>query len=175
MTTGLLRRAARFGALALVAAYVLATIALASSERRLVFPVPPPRPLGPLPPGVVQIDACGSDGVRCLYAPAAPGQPTVVAFHGNGEQLADLVWMVRERAGSRLMKDRFDSLSKASAVKIPALVVHGTHDDVIPFDQGRTLAAHLHATFLAVPGADHRDILQHPGVMEAIERFAAGG
>lgn len=261
-------RVARGVLLGLGAGYLMLALALTGLSRRLIFPVPPARPLH-LPPGMERIDACGAEGVLCLYVRAPPDGPTLVFFHGNGEQLADFVpdlarWsaqgvgvlaveypgypgapgspsevsllaaaraalahlrgplgvppartvlfgrslgtgvataLAREGAGERLVlvspftslpavgqrvfpflpvrwlvRDRFDSLTKAPSVKIPVLVLHGTQDEVVPFDLGRTLAGRFpHATFVPVPGAGHNDILDRPSVIDALLEFVRSG
>jgi uncharacterized protein len=65
--------------------------------------------------------------------------------------------------GRLLVRDRFDSLSKAAALKLPTLVVHGEQDEVVPFSQGRTLAGAIHgAEWVSVPRAGHNDVLERP-------------
>lgn len=58
-----------------------------------------------------------------------------------------------------LMRDRFDSASRAPGIALPVLVLHGTNDEVIPFDLGKALAAKFpNARFVEVTGAHHNDI-----------------
>jgi hypothetical protein len=56
-----------------------------------------------------------------------------------------------------LMRNRFDTLSLASKIAIPVLIMSGTADQTVPFDMGKTLAARLgrHATFVPFPGEGH--------------------
>lgn len=71
-----------------------------------------------------------------------------------------------------LMRDRFDSLSRASALKVPTLIIHGTRDSVIPFELGQALAAAIPgAVFLAIEGADHNDLLDRESTLQAIFSF----
>ncbi|WP_137700172.1 alpha/beta hydrolase [Marimonas lutisalis] len=59
------------------------------------------------------------------------------------------------------MRAKFDSLSKAGALRAPLLVLHGDRDAVIPISQGRQLFAAAPArikTFLTVPGGGHTDL-----------------
>jgi uncharacterized protein len=60
------------------------------NQRRLVFPVPAGA-REPELPGSALLRIPGPEGtpVFALHVPAPPGAPTVVHFHGNGEQLAD--------------------------------------------------------------------------------------
>lgn len=71
-----------------------------------------------------------------------------------------------------LMRDRFDSASRAAGIERPVLVVHGTRDAVVPFELGRALAAKFpHARFLEVPGAGHNDVWDAGPTLEEVLRF----
>lgn len=56
-------------------------------------------------------------------------------------------------------RSRFDSLAKIARVRAPVLVIHGTQDDVVPFEMGRKLyeAAREPKTFYPIEGARHDD------------------
>lgn len=74
-----------------------------------------------------------------------------------------------------LMRDRFDSSSRAAAITIPTLIIHGTGDEVIPFDLGHELSQRIAGSkFLAVKGAHHNDIWGNPSVLDAVFDFVAG-
>jgi pimeloyl-ACP methyl ester carboxylesterase len=47
-----------------------------------------------------------------------------------------------------LVLDRYDSLGRAPAIRVPALVIHGRRDDLIPVAMGEELAAALGARFV---------------------------
>jgi pimeloyl-ACP methyl ester carboxylesterase len=71
-----------------------------------------------------------------------------------------------------LVRDRFDSASKVGEVTIPALVVHGTDDEVIPFAMGERIARLLpSARFESLLGAHHNDVWQFSSLMESIVAF----
>ncbi len=58
-----------------------------------------------------------------------------------------------------LMRDKFDSKSKAASITMPVLVAHGDVDEVVPFDMGETLAHTFpHGVFAPVPGGHHTDM-----------------
>jgi len=57
-----------------------------------------------------------------------------------------------------LVRDRFDSLDRAPAVAVPALVMHGRRDDVIPFVLGERLAAALPGARLLPLEGGHNDV-----------------
>jgi len=74
---------------------------------------------------------------------------------------------------SWLMRDRFMSLDRAPSVRVPALVFHGTSDEVIPFEMGRRLSAAIPgARFRAVGGGDHNP---HGAVFPELVAFLRGG
>jgi pimeloyl-ACP methyl ester carboxylesterase len=72
-----------------------------------------------------------------------------------------------------LLRERYDSLAAAQRIGIPALGVHGTRDEIIPVEQGRSVNAALgaDAEWLEIESAGHNDLLSHPPVWEAIRAF----
>lgn len=71
-----------------------------------------------------------------------------------------------------LMRDKFDSASRAAEVKVPVLVIHGTDDEVIPFDLGQALAGKFNAGhFVQIPGGHHNDLWDRPEVVREVMRF----
>ncbi|WNG35527.1 alpha/beta hydrolase [Archangium violaceum] len=254
-----------------VLSYLVLCLLVFLFQRSIVFPVPPGA-REPQMPGATLLRIPGREGstVYVLHVTAPPGAPTVVHFHGNGDQLADQVpvaWrfkeaglgfyvmeypgyglaaergpseqgiyaaaevalahlhgalgvprertvlqgqslgsgvaveMARRGLGARLVlltpytslvdmgarvfpwlparllvRDRFDSAAKAPEVKMPVLIVHGTRDEVIPVDMGRTLGRLFpHATVRLVEGATHNDVFYTPGVLQELVRFARAG
>jgi len=63
------------------------------------------------------------------------------------------------------VKSRFDSLQKIREVRAPILIVHGTRDDVVPFEMGQQLfaAAPEPKRFYPLEGAGHNDLLEVGG------------
>jgi uncharacterized protein len=74
--------------------YVGLCVLLFVSQRSLVFPAPPevgePRLEGAR---LLRIPGPGGAPVYVLHVGAREGEPTVVHFHGNGEQLGDQAWL----------------------------------------------------------------------------------
>lgn len=74
--------------------------------------------------------------------------------------------------------DQFDNLAKAGRVHCPALVFHGTADEVIAFTHGQNLYAALPEPkrHLWIDGARHNDIFQRAGgqILREIQSFAGG-
>lgn len=66
-------------------------------------------------------------------------------------------WFVPVRA---LLQDQFDSLAKIAAVKTPLVIIHGTQDKIVPYDQGKALfeaAGSDQKIFIELKGAGHMD------------------
>jgi fermentation-respiration switch protein FrsA (DUF1100 family) len=63
-----------------------------------------------------------------------------------------------------LMRERFDSLAKAPRVAVPALLLHGTDDSVVPYEMGVQLAAALpQARLITIEGGHHTDLFLGAG------------
>ncbi|HYL80281.1 MAG TPA: alpha/beta fold hydrolase [Candidatus Acidoferrum sp.] len=58
-----------------------------------------------------------------------------------------------------LLQTKYDSLRKIEEVRVPLLVLHGDHDEWVPYEQGRRLfdAANEPKTLYTIPGAHHND------------------
>lgn len=73
-----------------------------------------------------------------------------------------------------LMRDRFDSKSRAADVKIPTLIIHGTDDEVIPFALGQELGTLIAgAKFVAKQGRHHNDLWDDETVQDAVFDFVS--
>ncbi len=244
----------------------------AAAQKRLIYPAPSevvePRARGA---ELWRLPGSGARTVFALYAPAPRGAPTVVHFHGNGEQLADqaplvralseaglgacaveypgyglsranppgeqsiyqdaetalrhlaslgvpassvvlegqslgtgvAVEMARRGYGSRLIlispytslvdmarhvapflpvgklvTERFETASKAPGLELPALVIHGEDDEIIPVSMGRRVAKLLpHAQLVIVAGGHHNDLFAVDGrdLLRRIVGFARDG
>ena len=78
-------------------------------------------------------------------------------------------WMV-----GLLARESYDSLGTASGIAIPALVVHGDQDSIIPPAHGRRVAAALpQSRWVEMPGYGHNDLLAATQVWRELERFLA--
>lgn len=72
--------------------------------------------------------------------------------------------------------DPYDSRTAAHRIELPALIMHGTRDRIIPAGHGEAVARALAgpARWVEVPGAGHNDLLGQPEVWTELERFLAG-
>ena len=250
--------------------YLVLCVAAFVLQRSMLFPAPKAAIQLPKSQGFSRLPLSGELFVDTYHLPAPPGAPTVVHFHGNGEQLLDqmdlgtrmhtwglgflaveypgygaspgsptedgiyaaadaaLSWlrtqgvppertvlsgrsigtgvaveMARRGHGARVMlvspytsipelaglyfpflptrllvRDRFDTVSKAPAVGLPVLIIHGEQDTLIPVDMGRQLGARFaHATVETVADAGHNDVLERSGtkLVDRMAAFALGG
>ena len=69
-----------------------------------------------------------------------------------------------------LMRDRFNSESRASDVKVPTLIVHGTNDQVIPYELGERMSkAIAGAKLLTIDKAGHNDLWDRPETLSIFD------
>lgn len=69
--------------------------------------------------------------------------------------------------------DRFDNAAKAPSVEQPALVVHGTIDEVVPAWMGEKVAELLpRSKLLLAPNMGHNDVFDREDVLDAIAKYA---
>jgi pimeloyl-ACP methyl ester carboxylesterase len=69
--------------------------------------------------------------------------------------------------------DCYDSAAAARAIALPALVIHGARDDLVPVEQGRRVAAALPGLrrLVIVDQAQHNDLLTFPETWAALAAF----
>ena len=74
-----------------------------------------------------------------------------------------------------LLRDRFDSFSRISAVRCPVLVIAGRGDTIVPAAQSIRLHDHARGPrrLLLIDGADHNDdaLLSGPQIIGAVREF----
>lgn len=83
---------------------------------------------------------------------------------------------------SAMVRYPMDNRRKVSQVTLPKLLLHGTDDEVIPFEMGEELGARAQApvTFVPLPGAMHNDTyaadpdLYYGAIDEFVEGVVAG-
>ncbi|HSF38516.1 MAG TPA: alpha/beta hydrolase, partial [Thermoanaerobaculia bacterium] len=75
-----------------------------------------------------------------------------------------------------LLRERYDSRAAAKEVRVPALVIHGERDELIPVSQGKEIAETLAGStrWVPVPRAGHNDLLGERVVWEEMEGFFRG-
>ena len=74
-----------------------------------------------------------------------------------------------------LVTTKYDALSKITRVQAPVMVLHGDHDEIVPFAMGRELfdAAKGPKRFYTIEGAGHNDTYHvgGPAYFEALREF----
>jgi uncharacterized protein len=124
----------------------------------------------------------GPSAVTLWGTSIGTGVASEMAARGHGSALVlvcpftSLVAMGRKLAPflpvSLLLRDRFDTLAKAPNLRIPALVVHGTEDELIPLAMGRAVAEALpNARFVEVQGGHHNDLYEREDVLATLVAF----
>ncbi len=77
-----------------------------------------------------------------------------------------------------VLPDAFDTLARAPSLRVPVLVIHGDHDEVIPYAMGQTLARAIPgARLLTIEGGHHNDLFAVAGerILGEVSAFAATG
>ena len=71
------------------------------------------------------------------------------------------------------LKDRYPSLERAGSLDVPTLVIAGTADSVIPYEQSETMAAALDAELTSIVGADHNNwqLIADPALLDGIAQY----
>ncbi|MGW3961725.1 alpha/beta hydrolase [Amycolatopsis sp. NPDC005003] len=69
-----------------------------------------------------------------------------------------------------LLRDRFPVKEQAARLRVPAVVVAGGRDSLVPPSQSREVAAAASARLVEIPGADHNDpvLLDGPELIAAV-------
>lgn len=71
-----------------------------------------------------------------------------------------------------LMRESYDSIAAARKVRVPALVIHGERDDLIPVEHGRAVSGALaRSRWVAIPWAGHNDLLAGEEVWKEMDSF----
>jgi hypothetical protein len=139
--------------------------------------------------GLVRERALDRAGVPLLYWGRSLG--TAVAAYAASVQAPDAIVLEAGFPSARALFERqplmrvlslfssyrFPTASWMSSVRVPALVLHGTADSVIPFRMGERLFEGLRGPkrFHAIPGGDHNDLAPRDGeaYWEAVAAFVA--
>jgi pimeloyl-ACP methyl ester carboxylesterase len=77
---------------------------------------------------------------------------------------------------SLMLRDRYDSLSRAAELAVPTLVVLAGRDRVVPPEHGRRLADAIEPAFVTVqevPEAGHFDVMDRTAYRDALRGFLA--
>lgn len=104
-----------------------------------------------------------------------PGALILEASFTSLEAMARRLYPILPRVLFRRLKGRFDTLQLVKGVTSPVLVVHGTGDEIVPFEMGEALlaAAPEPKAWLPVQGAGHNDVfwVGGPDYFRSLARF----
>jgi alpha-beta hydrolase superfamily lysophospholipase len=116
------------------------------------------------------------DGGVVIGAPSAPLRAIAYFLEGKklpGKLLARLmVDRLRETIG--IDPRELSTARNLPGVQVPVLVVHGTDDPVVPFEEGGRIAAFVPPEYRStfwVEGGRHGDVLVRDDVVEAVSAF----
>jgi len=111
----------------------------------------------------------GPDRVVLLGVSLGTGVATEMARRGFGARMVlispftSVVAMAKRIlffVPASFVRHKFDTVSKAAAIDLPVLILHGTEDEVVPYAMGERLARVFpHAELVPVSGAHHNDLL----------------
>lgn len=93
------------------------------------------------------------------------------------DRLCDVMTRAAYLPACYLPVDKWRTARDVSAITAPVLVLHGTADALIPFSQGKSLAARFEdrpdtdTTMVALPGVGHTGLIEAPGYLDAIDEF----
>jgi alpha-beta hydrolase superfamily lysophospholipase len=120
------------------------------------------------------LDALASDGVSpsrtVLWGTSlGSGVAAEMAARGRGAALILVTPFTSIRAvatriapllpASLYMGDHYDTLSKASAIRVPTLIIHGDRDELVPYSMGQALSAAIPgALLITIEGGRHNDL-----------------
>lgn len=115
----------------------------------------------------------GTGSGVAVFVPSRADDPLFVERWAAFERRASSPSALEEYG--RLLAD-IDIRDVLDHVRAPTLVLHSTHDRVVPVEQSRYLAAHLpDARLVEIPSIDHLSFVSHPEVVVAeIQRHVLG-
>jgi uncharacterized protein len=111
---------------------------------------------------VVFGESLGGAVALSLWATESPEspQPASVILNSTFTTMPDVVaWQYPVFPFRYLLLDHWPSVRHIPHVPSPVIVFHGTEDEIVPVNQGRTLASlSPQARFIDIPGATHNEI-----------------
>ncbi|HEV2878875.1 MAG TPA: alpha/beta fold hydrolase [Candidatus Eremiobacteraceae bacterium] len=122
------------------------------------------------------------EGCGFLVEEWPPSALSPVTMSARPRVVADVRKMVNEAsprgviAAQRAMANRPDSTGLLGAIRVPAVVIHGLEDTIVPEAEAREMAAAIPgAKFVAIPDAAHLPSLEQPGLVnDSLHNFFAG-
>jgi fermentation-respiration switch protein FrsA (DUF1100 family) len=128
---------------------------------------------GPDLPGLVLVGRSLGSGVAVEIA--ARRAPRLLILVSPYTSLVDMGRTLVGPLAPFLVPDRFDNLSKIADLGCPVVILHGTRDEVVPFEMGRRLAAAgRNVRLVPIEGRTHNDLPELPRLLVEEVRRALG-
>ncbi|MBL8112273.1 MAG: alpha/beta hydrolase [Acidobacteria bacterium] len=101
-----------------------------------------------------------------LAADLSAGPPALVVLVSPFTSVSDMARPVVGWLTPLAVRDRFDTAGRVPRISAPLVIVHGTHDEVIPFAMGEALARSRPGSgFVAIPRGTHNDLPGLDGIL----------
>ncbi|MCX7633550.1 MAG: lysophospholipase [Turneriella sp.] len=95
---------------------------------------------------------------------AARGAGQALLLFAPFTSMAELAAIHYTPLARLMVVDRFDNASKAKHITFPVMIVHGSHDSIVPVQHGQILAKLFpQAKLIELAGAEHNDLFGHLG------------
>ena len=112
-------------------------------------------------------------GTGVAAAMAAEGRCTALVLVSPYTSLANVATFHYPFVPGFLVRDRLDTLARASSIAVPTLVLHGRSDDVVPLAMGRAVAAAIPGAHFVERDGGHNDLLD-AAAFDTIADFVRG-
>ncbi len=101
-----------------------------------------------------------------LAADLGAEPPALVVLVSPFTSISDMARPVVGWLTPLAVRDRFDTAGRLPRIGAPLVIVHGTHDEVIPFAMGEALAhSRPGSGFVAIPRGTHNDLPGLDGIL----------
>lgn len=101
-----------------------------------------------------------------LAADLGEERPALVVLVSPFTSVSDMARPVAGWLTPLAVRDRFDTAGRLPRISAPVVIVHGTHDEVIPFAMGEALARSRPGSgFVAIPRGTHNDLPGLDGIL----------
>lgn len=121
------------------------------------------------PERVVVIGRSIGTGVAVEMAHRGRGRGLIVVSPFT--RIVDLAQLMVGSLGTQFVWDKFESIAKMPTLRVPVVVLHGTEDELIPYEMGVAIAkAAPDAKLVPIDGGSHNEL---PGLPSLLARECA--
>jgi uncharacterized protein len=107
-------------------------------------------------------------GTGVAVALAVRHRPALLILVSPYTSLVDLGRRIAGPLAPFLTSDRFDTTSRIQKVTCPIVIIHGTADEVVPYEMGERLARMASASLIPLVGRNHNDLGDLPEIFARI-------